>query len=166
MRQEFSDRSSLLHAMAAVREATFHGREIAHDEASRTVTLTVTRAENPGQPGSRFFRKRASFLRTAITVRHVTGYQLSLAGEPEDIYILDRVELGRGGQEIALYFRPGDRAVIDVDQITGSVEDVGKATSSPRRPVIRNPLAAEERESHHPPAGSRRVFGGSGKKRG
>lgn len=152
--------------MAALREATFHGHDLVHDEAAGTVTLTLTRPESPDQPGSRFFRRKASYVRTMVTVRHVTGYRQYLAGETDDVFILDRVEVGRGGQEIAFYFRPGDRVVMDVDQIAGKVEDVGKGTSAPRRPNIRNPLLAEERESARRTSTSRRIFGPSGKKRG
>jgi hypothetical protein len=101
-----------------------------------------------------------------VTVRHITGYRQYLAGETDDVFIIDRVEVGRGGQELAFYFRPGDRAVIDVDQIGGTVVDVGKATSAPRRPAIRNPLHTEEKEAARRTSSSRRIFGRSGKKRG
>ncbi|HEY3175439.1 MAG TPA: hypothetical protein VGK94_06705 [Candidatus Polarisedimenticolia bacterium] len=166
MKQHFSDRASLLHAMTAVRDSTFHGLDLVHDEAAGTFTMTVTRPDAPDSPGSRFFRRKASYIKTMVTVRHVTGFRQYLAGEKDDIFIVDRVEVGRGGQEVAFYFRPGDRCVMDVDQIAGSVEDVGKATAAPRRPAIRNPLVAEEKAAAHRTSASRRIFGSSGKKRG
>jgi len=56
------------------------------------------------------------------------------------VYVVDRGEVGRGGEELALYFRPGDRAVMDVARIDGALTDAGKATSMPRKPVVMNPL--------------------------
>ena len=120
-------------AFTALRDATFNGRDLVHDEAANTFTLTVTRPESQDHSGSLFFRRKPSCVRTSVTVRHITGYRQYLAGETDDVFIIDRVEVGRGGQELAFCFRPGDRAVMDVGQITGTVEDVGKATSAPRR---------------------------------
>ena len=164
MKQQFSDAISFLHAVAALREATFQSTDLIWDEAVLTMKLTVTRPENPGQSGSLFFRRKAAYVRTMVTVRHITGYRQSLAGQAGDVYIVDRAEVGRGGHEIAFFFRPGDRSVMDVDHIAGTVEDVGRATAPPRVPVIRNPLLSQEMNANRKPSTSRRIFGRSGKK--
>jgi len=146
MKQDFSDRASFLKALTALREAAFTGSDLIHHEPKRTVSLTLTRVDSSssGIGGGFFGRRKPAYLKTVLTVRRVAAYKQSLALGPEDVYVLDRGEVGRGGQEIALYFRPGDRAVMDVEQIDGSVEDVGKATSAPQKPTVANPLATQE----------------------
>lgn len=145
MKHQFSDAASFLHAAAVLRGSTFQSDDLSWDEAAHTMTLTVTRPENPGQSGSRFFRRKEAYLKTAVTVRHITGYRQSLAGAAGDVYIVDRAEVGRGGHEIAFFFRPGDRAVMDVEQIDVTVEDAGRATAPPRKPQIVNPIVAKEK---------------------
>ena len=152
-----------MHAAAVLREATFQSDDLVWDEVAATMRLTVTRPENPGRSGGLFFRRRAAYVRTAVTVRYIIGYRQSLAGEPGAVYIVDRAEVGRGGHEIMFFFRPGDRAVMDVDHIAGTVEDVGRVTAAPRMPVIRNPLLTQEMNAGRKGSGSRRMFGRSGK---
>src|SRR3989442_14719953 len=82
-----------------------------------------------------------------MMVRRITSYKQSLAGAPDDVYVFDRAEVGRAGQELAFFFRPGDRAVMDVESIDGFVEDAGRATAAPRAPVIQNPILKEEKEA-------------------
>lgn len=147
MKQEFSDRASFLKAAVVLREATFYGTDLVHDERTHTLTLSLTRAEPSGGSSGFFGGRKSAWLRTVLTIRKVTGYKQSLALEQDDVYVFDRAEVGRGGAEIALYFRPGDRAVLDVEQIDGTLEDTGRATSVPKKPVIRNPLAEEEARS-------------------
>ncbi|HKY32347.1 MAG TPA: hypothetical protein VJV23_07425 [Candidatus Polarisedimenticolia bacterium] len=145
MKCDFSDRASLLKAIAPLRDATFLGRELVHDAASRSVTLTLTRPDAAGRRPGGFFAgaRRPSYLRTVVRIRRVVSYKQYLTAGPEDVYVLDRAEVERNGTEIALYFRPGDRAVMDVEGIEGMVEDAGKATSAPRRPPGVNPLAGK-----------------------
>ncbi|HET9482111.1 MAG TPA: hypothetical protein VFP98_10175 [Candidatus Polarisedimenticolia bacterium] len=145
MKQDFSDRASFLKATAQLRDATFLGNDLSYDEAARTMTLTVTRDASQGGAGGFLGTRKRSWLRTVITIRRIEAYKQYLAGEPDDVYVLDRTEVGRDGREVAFYFRPGDRAVMDVGAIEGSVEDSGRATSAPRKPVILNPLVKEER---------------------
>ena len=153
-----------MHAVTALREATFQSADLIWDEATHTMTLTVTRPENPGRSGSFFFRRKQAHVRTTVTVRHITGYRQSLAGEVGDVYIVDRAEVGRGGHEIAFFFRPGDRSVMDVEHIAGTVEDVGRATAAPRLPVIRNPLLSQEMNASRRQSASSRIFGRSARK--
>ena len=138
----------MMKAMALVRDATFHGQDLVFDESSRTLGLTVTRLESAGG-GTRglFGGRRGSYLKTHVSLRQVTACTRSLTGEEEDVYALDRTEVGRGGQEVTLYFRPGDRVVLDVGRIDGALEDIGRATAPPKRPVVMNPLLKKERES-------------------
>ncbi len=150
MKQQFSDRASFLKAAGVLREATFFGRDLVHDKAAHTLVFTLTRADGSGGSGGFMGGRKTSYLKTVVTVKGITSYKQSLAGEIDDVFVFDRAEVGRAGQELAFYFRPGDRAVMDVEQITGSVEDAGKATSAPRRPVIVNPLVKEEREAAKP----------------
>ena len=147
MKQQFSDRTSFLKAVGVLREATFLGSDLVHDKAAHTLVFTLTRADGSGGAGGFLGGRKTSYLKTIVTVKGISSYKQSLAGEVDDVYVFDRAEVGRSGQELAFYFRPGDRAVMDVDQITGSVEDAGKATSAPRRPTIVNPIVKEEREA-------------------
>jgi len=144
MKQEFSDRASFLKAMTPLRDASFYGSELVHDKASGTFTLTLTRAD--ASRGGGFLSSRKTFyIKTLVTVRRITSYTQYLVGPAEDVYVLDRAEVGRGGLELSFYFRPGDRAVMDVEHIEGVVEDTGRVTSAPRQPVIQNPLLKEEK---------------------
>jgi len=148
MRQNFSDRASFLKATVPLRNASFYGTDLVYDKAAGTLTFALTRVDaSQGGAGGFLGSRKASYIRSGVTVRHITSYTQSLAGQPEDVYVFDRAEVGRGGQELAFFFRPGDRAVMDVEQIDGFVEDEGRATSAPRQPVIENPLMKEERKT-------------------
>ncbi len=147
MKQQFSDRASFLKMLSALRDATFFGRDLVFDEGTGTMTLTVTRTDTAGGGGGFPWGRKPSYLRTAITVRNILSYKQYLTAGQDDVYVLDRAEVGRAGRELAFYFRPGDRAVMDVAQIEGRVEDTGKATSAPRKPVIVNPLLSKERKT-------------------
>ena len=164
MKEHFSDATSFLQAAVVLREATFQSTDLLWDEPARTMTLTVPRPSNPGKPGGFFFRRKAAYVRTTVTIHQITEYRQSLAGEPGDVYIVDRAEVGRGGHEIAFFFRPGDRAVMDIEKIAGVIEDVGPAAAPPRRPVIRNPLLTQEiNAGRKKPAASPRGVGGRGR---
>lgn len=142
-----TDRDSFLKALAPLRDALFVGTDLVHDAAAGTMSLTVT-CEDRASGGGRGFLRRAGWKkhrRVVIHVRHIVSYKQYLTTGPSDIYVLDRAEVGRGGQELAFYFRPGDRAVMDVGQIDVRVEDAGHATSLPRRPDIINPVIAREK---------------------
>src|SRR5688572_4094441 len=144
MKQQVSDRDSFLKAMAPLREGTFTGADLAYDENAREMTLTLTREDSSARrqgflPG----RRRNVWLRTVIHVSRIVSYKQSLASGPDEVYVLDRAEVGRGGQELAFYFRPGDRAVMDVEHIEAWVEDAGRATAPPRA-VIVNPIVAKD----------------------
>lgn len=147
MKHRFTDRSSLVEAMAVMREATFLGRDLVFDEPAGVLELTVTRLEAGGGPRGLLGGRKGSWLLTRVSVHNVTACTRSLTGEEEDVYVLDRTEVGRGGQEITLFFRPGDRVLLAVDRIDGTVEDIGKATAPPKSPVVMNPLLKKERES-------------------
>lgn len=148
MKQDFSDRASFLKTISSLKEATFLGTDLAHDQAARTFTLTLTRADvSSSQKGGFFGARKPAYLKTVVTVRRVASYKQYLINGPEEVYVLDRAEVGRGGQELAFYFRPGDRAVMDVDQIDGMVEDAGRATAPPRKPATVNPIVKQEREA-------------------
>ena len=148
MKHEFSDRASFLKAMISMKEATFYGHDLVHDEAAGTLAFTLTRPDpTRGGAGGFLASRKPSYIKTLITVRRITGYKKYLAGEADDVYVFDRAEVGRGGQELAFYFRPGDRAVMDVESIDGFVEDAGRATSAPRKPVIQNPILKEEKDA-------------------
>ncbi len=124
----FTDPETFLARLAPLREATFSGTDLHHDAARGTMSLRLRR------PAGR----RAEHV--VVTVRGVDNYRQSLTHGPGGVYILDRVEVGRGGREIAFYFRPGDRAVMDVDRIDGTLEGSGDAVSPHDRPVVLNPL--------------------------
>ncbi|MGH9869149.1 MAG: hypothetical protein ACREAA_13420 [Candidatus Polarisedimenticolia bacterium] len=145
MKQQISDRDSFLKAMAPLREATFTGADLAYDEKAREMTFTLTR-EDPSTRRQSFLPglRRNSWLRTVIHVRHIVSYRQSLASGQDEVYVLDRAEVGRGGQELAFYFRPGDRAVMDVENIEAWVEDAGRATAPPKA-VIVNPIVAKDK---------------------
>jgi hypothetical protein len=148
MKQDFSDRATFLKAMTSLREATFYGRDLVHDEAARTLSFTLTRTDqSKGGAGSFMASRKPAFIKTLVTVRHIGSYTQYLSGGADDVYVLDRAEVGRAGKELAFFFRPGDRAVMDVDSIEGFVEDAGRATSAPRKPVIQNPLLKQERDA-------------------
>ena len=146
MKQQFSDRASFLKTLSTLRDATFFGRDLVFDESTGSMTLTVTRTDTVGRPGGFLGGgRRPSYLRTSVIVRNILSYKQSLTAGEGDVYVLDRAEVGRAGSELAFYFRPGDRAVMDIAQIEGHVEDIGKATSAPKKPVIMNPLLKKER---------------------
>jgi hypothetical protein len=148
MKQDFSDRASFLKAMIPMREGTFHGRDLVYDEPTRTFTLTVTRVDqSKGGAGGFMSSRKPAFIKTQITIKAVTSYKQFLTGDPDDVYVFDRAEVGRGGQEVAFFFRPGDRAVMDVETISGVIEDSGRATAAPRSPVIQNPILKEEKDA-------------------
>lgn len=131
----FSDAGSFLSAMSPLRECTFEGRDLACDPAGNvTLALAVPDAA-----------RRGSFTRTIVTVRGAGNYRQSLTAGPAAVYVLDRAEVGRGGREIAFYFRPGDRAVMDVERIEGSVRGTGERVPPHKRPAIANPLAPAAR---------------------
>lgn len=139
----FSDAASFQAALDPLKEATFEGRDLVCD-ASGTVTLALAVPEG----------RRAS-TRVVITVRGAGNYRQSLTAGPDAVYVLDRAEIGRGGHEIAFYFRPGDRAVMDVERIDGEVRHTGEPVAPHRRPAVVNPLAPQKR-----PAGLiSRLFG-------
>ena len=140
MRTQFKDRATFLEALAPLRNALFEGSDLAYDAAARTLTLTLTHS---GQAGSGLF-SRGGLQRTRVTVRRIAAYKQSLTSDTRDAYILDRAEVGRGGQELAFYFRPGDRAVMDVEAIEGDVEVLGAAHSAPRPQPNVNPLMKQE----------------------
>jgi len=143
---QITDRDSFLKAMAPLREATFTGADLVYDEEAREMTLALTREDRAtGRQGLLPGRRKNSWLRTVIHVRRIVSYRQSLASGPDEVYVLDRAEVGRGGQEVAFYFRPGDRAVMDVEHIEARVEDAGRATAPPRKPVIVNPVVAKEK---------------------
>lgn len=148
MATHLTDRDSLLKAFAPLRDALFLGTDLVHDPGGRTMTLTLT-CEDPGSSGKgRGFLLRSGkkrFRRVVIQARRIVSYKQYLATGPGDVYVLDRVEVGRGGQELAFYFRPGDRAVMDVEEIDVRVEDAGYASSMPRRPAAVNPILAKEK---------------------
>jgi len=159
MKQDFSDRASFLKAAHALKDATFYGRDLVYDEESRTMTLTVTRVDpsTSGMGGGGFFgARKPAYLKSVVTVRHIATYRQSLTDGDDDVYVVDRAEVGRGGEELAFYFRPGDRAVMDVERIDGVIVDAGKATSMPRKPVVMNPLLKKERETGRSGKGGRK----------
>ena len=165
MKQDFSDRASFLKAMTGMKEATFYGRDLLYDELSRTLTLSITRVDRSrGGAGAFLVSRRPSYIRTLVTVRRVTSYTQYLSGGPDDVYVLDRAEVGRSGQELSFFFRPGDRAVIDVEAIDGFVEDAGRATAAPRMPVIQNPLLKKEKEAAKKTSGVGKLLGKHGRK--
>jgi len=139
----FSDRASFLKALAGLAEGTFLGSDLVYDKASQRMTLTVTHQEGggAGQRGGFFGGRKPTYLKTVVTVNHITRYKQSLTEGIQDVYVLDRAEVGRGGLELSLYFRPGDHAVMDVERIDGSVEDTGRVTHAPKKPVVKNPLS-------------------------
>jgi hypothetical protein len=148
MAHHVTDRDSLLKAIAPLRDGLFLGTELAYDEKSRTLTLSLTCPDGAAAGGGRGFFLRPgknSYRRHAIQVRRIVSYKQYLAAGPDEVYVLDRAEVGRGGQELAFYFRPGDRAVMDVEQIDVRVEDAGRATAPPRKPGVVNPLLAKEK---------------------
>ena len=149
MAQHVTDRDSLLKALAPLRDGLFLGTDLVYDEASHTMTLSLTCPDTAaaGGGGRGFFLRpgKNSYRRHAIQVRHIVSYKQYLVASLEEVYVLDRAEVGRGGQELAFYFRPGDRAVMDVDQIDVRVEDVGRATAPSRKPGVVNPLLAKEK---------------------
>ncbi len=144
-------------AAVVLREANFVGSDLGYDKAAGTMRLALTRVDASTSRGL-LGARRAAWLRTVLTVRHIKQYKQSLAGATDDVYVFDRAEVGRGGQELAIYFRPGDRAVMDVEQIDGTIEDAGKATAPSRKPVTTNPLAAQEK-----PAAARSAKQGGGR---
>ena len=147
MATHVTDRDSFLKALAPLRDSLFAGTDLVHDAAARTMTLTITCEDHSSGGGRGFIQRmgRTKHRRVVIHVRHIVSYKQYLATGPSDVYVLDRAEVGRGGQELAFYFRPGDRAVMDVEQIDVRVEDAGRATSLPRRPAIINPVIAKEK---------------------
>lgn len=150
MKRDFSDLASFLKATSVLREATFVGVDLTHDESTRSVRLAVTRPDDStarGRAGGFLSGRRPAYLRTELVIRQTVTYRQSLAHGPDEVYVFDRAEVGRGGSEISLYFRPGDRAIMDVEKIDGSVEDAGRATSAPRKPVIVNPILKQERDA-------------------
>jgi len=137
----FSDPGSFQTALSPLREATFTGRDLVCDPSGcMTLTLAV-----PAVPPRRLARR--VFHKVVVTVRGARNYRQSLTAGPDAVYVLDRTEVGRGGHEIAFYFRPGDRAVMDVDGVVGSVRHTGEAVAPQVRPAIRNPLAITGRSS-------------------
>ncbi len=132
----FSDPGSFLTALSPLREATFTGRDLVCDP-SGSVTLTLAAPDAP--------TRRGVFRKVIVTVRGARNYRQSLTAGLDAVYVLDRAEIGRGGREIAFYFRPGDRAVMDVDGIDGSVRHTGEAVAPQDRPAIVNPLATAAR---------------------
>ena len=166
MKQDFSDRATFLKAMTPMREATFYGHDIVYDEASRTMTFTLTRADQSrGGAGGFMAARKQIYIKTLITVRRISSYKQYLAGQPDDVYVFDRAEVGRGGQELAFYFRPGDRAVMDVEQIDGFIEDSGRVTAAPRSPTIQNPILKEEKEAAQKKTLVGKLLGKQGKKK-
>jgi hypothetical protein len=137
----FTDPGSFLAALSPLREATFHGRDLVCD-ASGVVTLTLASSETAAR---RLGRQACQ--RVIVTVRGARNYRQSLTAGPDGVYVLDRAEIGRGGREIAFYFRPGDRAVMDVEAIDGSVRRTGEEVPPHERPAIVNPLAAAPRST-------------------
>ena len=89
--------------------------------------------------------RRRTSTRVVIAVRGAGNYRQSLTAGPDAVYVLDRAEVGRGGREIAFYFRPGDRAVMDVERIDGEVRHTGEPVTAHRRPDVVNPLATSKR---------------------
>ncbi len=144
MQTHFSDRASFLAAVAPLREAIFAGVDLSYDPDARTMTLTLTHTMDRSGAGRKLFA--SGLQRSCITVRGITTYRQYLTGLDRDGYILDRAEVGRGGQELAFYFRPGDRAVMDIASIQGHVELLGPARSAPRPQPNVNPLMKAEME--------------------
>ena len=139
--QTTADRESFLKVMAPLAGGTFKGTELSYDETSRTMTLALTHPVEAGR--SLLGRRRHP--RVRITVFGITSYKQSLTGDAESVYVLDRAEVGRGGQELCFYFRPGDRAVMDVSHIEVSVAETGELASPHKPPAVVNPLLHEER---------------------
>ena len=132
----FFDAASFQAAVLPLREATFNGQDLSCDPSGNvTLALSVPAAAAGGLTG------RRAFARVVVTVCGGFNYRQSLIAGPNAVYILDRAEIGRGGHEIAFYFRPGDRAVMDVERIEGSVRHTGERVAPQTRPTIANPLA-------------------------
>jgi len=127
----FSDTVSFLEALAPLREATFEGTDLTWDAADGTMRLALSWAPSP----------RGAAYRVIVTVRGAGNYRQSLTNGPASTYVLDRVECGRGGHELSFYFRPGDRAVMDVERIDGTVERTTGKAKRHSRPAGVNPLA-------------------------
>src|SRR5678816_562404 len=90
MKQDFSDRATFLKAMTPMREATFYGHDVVYDEASHTMTLTLTRADQSrGGAGGFMAARKQIYIKTLITVRRITSYKQYLAGESADVYVFD-----------------------------------------------------------------------------
>ena len=154
-------------AVSCLRDATFMGHELVHDEPSHTVTLTLTRSDSAkGSNFALFGGKKQTYLRTVIKIRSVVSYKQFLTAGPDEVYVFDRGEVERAGEELSFYFRPGDRAVMGVEQIDGSLEDVGKATAPPKSPIIENPILTQDRQEAKKKAGvAGRMVRGAPKKR-
>jgi hypothetical protein len=144
MNNAFSDRATFLAALAPLSGALFTGGDLSYDAAARTMTLTLTHQGGGGAGAGLFGRKGLQTSR--VTVHRIESYKQSLTGAEHEGYVLDRAEVSRGGRELAFYFRPGDRAVMDVAAIDGTVEALGAAASAPRRQPNVNPLMKEELE--------------------
>ena len=145
MKHHIADRDSFLKALAPLREAVFSGRDLVYSSEAGSLSFTLTREDPASRPGFLPGRRRPAWLQTVIHVRRIVSYKQYLAAGPDEVYVLDRGEVGRGGSELAFYFRPGDRAVMDVEQIDVTVEDAGRATAPPRKPQIVNPIVAKEK---------------------
>lgn len=135
------DREAFLKVMAPLSSGTFAGTDLVYDEASRTMTLTLTHPEQAGR--SLFGRRRHPRIR--ISVSKIASYKQYLTGRVEEAYVLDRAEVGRGGEELCFYFRPGDRAVMDVSRIDVSVVETGEQAVPHRPPAVVNPLLHQDR---------------------
>lgn len=145
MRETFSDGTTFLKLARQIRGGLFAGPDLAFDKAAGTLRLRVTCPENEQAGGLRsLLPRRPSWRIRVLEMTGVLRYRQSLTGGLEEVYAVDRCEVERSGTEITLYFRPGDRAVIEVDAIHGTLTDSGRATAIPKKPRTHNPLLAEE----------------------
>jgi len=136
-----TDTGAILAALEPLYEGTFRGRDLEYDPARRSLKFTLT---HPAPAGRGLFGGRRH-QRMAIHVGHITSYKQFLTGDEGSVYILDRAEIGRGGRELTFYFRPGDRAAMDVGRLEVSVEPTGELEPPHKVPPVVNPLASRDR---------------------
>lgn len=141
MPNSFSDSASFLQAAELLKGGRFHVQDLAFDEMTGTLRLTITGPPSPRKAGLKaLIRRKPSWPIRILTLRGIRGFKRSFASGADSSYVFDRAEVERDGTEVTLYFRPGDRAVAVVSKPEGEITEVGSATSIPRQPAAINPL--------------------------
>ena len=141
MLNSFSDRASFLQESEILRGGRFHIQDLAFDEISGTLRLTVTGPPAPRRTGFKgLLPVKPSWPVRILTLSGIREFKRAFASGADSSYVFDRAEVERDGTEITLFFRPGDRAVATVSRPDGEIMEAGSATHIPEKPAAINPL--------------------------